>query len=55
MDYTIVKGDTLSLLAGRFYGDIFLWQAIYQANRDIIGDDPDLIEVNTNITIPKLP
>jgi polar amino acid transport system substrate-binding protein len=55
VQYTIVKGDTLSLLAGRFYGDIFLWQAIYQANRDIIGDNPDVIDFDTIITIPKLP
>ncbi len=53
--YTIVDGDSLSLIAGRYYGDIFLWSVIYEANREIIGLDPDLVEVDTVLIIPVLP
>jgi nucleoid-associated protein YgaU len=41
--YTVVAGDTLSGIAERFYGDATLWIDIYQANRDVIGEDPNFI------------
>jgi nucleoid-associated protein YgaU len=39
-DYTVRPGDTLSAIAGR-HGTS--WQALYAANRAVIGGDPDLI------------
>lgn len=38
--YTVVRGDTLSGIAARFGTT---WQAIYAANRGIIGSNPNLI------------
>lgn len=38
--YTVMPGDSLSSIAAR-YGTT--WQAIYAANKDLIGDDPNLI------------
>ena len=52
--YTVVKGDSLSLIAGRFYDDIFLWAGIYHTNRAIVGDDPNLIEIGMVFSIPEL-
>jgi nucleoid-associated protein YgaU len=40
--YVVVKGDSLSKIAGREYGDPQKWRRIYDANRDLIKD-PDLI------------
>ncbi|MFF2202513.1 transglycosylase family protein [Streptomyces sp. NPDC058145] len=39
-DYTVREGDTLSAIAAR-HGTT--WQRIYAANRNVIGDDPNLI------------
>ena len=50
--YTIVDGDTLSGIAQREYGDAQMWPAIYKANRETIGENPDLIYPDTEIVIP---
>jgi nucleoid-associated protein YgaU len=50
--YTVVKGDSLSKIAKREYGDVRDWRKIYEANRDVI-DDPDLIEPGQNLIIPE--
>lgn len=52
--YTVVSGDSLSLIAGRYYGDVLLWPIIYDANRAVVGPDPNLIQPGQRLTIPKL-
>jgi nucleoid-associated protein YgaU len=49
--YTVQKGDTLSAIAKREYGNPNEWRRIYEANRDQI-DDPDLIQPGQQLTIP---
>jgi nucleoid-associated protein YgaU len=49
--YTIKKGDSLSKIAKREYGDAQQWRRIYEANRDIIKD-PDLIYPGQVVRIP---
>ncbi len=49
--YTIVKGDTLSLLAQRYYGDAMQWPKIFDANREVIRNE-NLIEPGWTIKIP---
>ncbi|MFI9153484.1 transglycosylase family protein [Streptomyces sp. NPDC053367] len=39
-DYTVRRGDTLSAIAAR---NGTSWQALYAANKAVIGGDPDLI------------
>jgi nucleoid-associated protein YgaU len=46
-------GDSLWSIAQRFYGDGNQWDAIYQANRGLIGDNPDNIQDGWNLTIPR--
>ncbi|AZM46377.1 peptidase [Streptomyces sp. WAC 06738] len=41
-NYTVVSGDTLWDIA-RKHGIEGGWQTIYEGNKDVIGDDPDLI------------
>jgi len=50
--YVVVKGDTLSLIAKREYGDAAKWRKIYEANRDIIKN-PDLIYPGQQLKIPE--
>ena len=49
--YTIVKGDTLSAIAKRHYGDASQYPRIFEANHEVIKD-PDLIFVGQKIRIP---
>jgi nucleoid-associated protein YgaU len=49
--YTVAKGDTLSAIAQREYGDANKWRVIFEANRGTIGD-PDRIQPGQVLTIP---
>jgi len=49
--YTIVKGDTLSGIAKRFYGNAMDYPLIFEANREVIKK-PDLIYPGQKIRIP---
>ncbi len=50
--YTVEPGDTLLSIAQRFYGDATRWRAIYDANKDVIGADPDALKVEMKLKIP---
>lgn len=52
--YTVVSGDSLSKIAKNHYGDAAKWHQIYDANKAVIGNNPDLIEVGQVLTIPSL-
>jgi nucleoid-associated protein YgaU len=49
--YTVRKGDTLSAIAKREYGDANAWRRIYDANRDKL-DNPDVIHPGQELTLP---
>lgn len=49
--HTVTKGDTLFILARKYYGDQRQWRRIYQANRNRI-DDPQRIKVGMKLIIP---
>jgi hypothetical protein len=50
--YVIVRGDTLSRVAQRAYGDPMLYTLLVDANRDAFGGDPDRLNVGMSITVP---
>jgi LysM repeat protein len=49
--YTVRPGDTLSLIAQRFYGNSARWQWIFQANQSKIKN-PNMIFVGEVLNIP---
>ncbi|MCU9847895.1 transporter substrate-binding domain-containing protein [Defluviimonas sp. WL0024] len=51
--YTVQPGDTLSSISRTAYGD-YNFQRIFNANRDTIGGNPNLIEKGTMLEIPCL-
>lgn len=48
--YTVTKGDWLSTIAGRAYGDIMQYEKIAKANNI---SNPNIIEVGTVLKIPR--
>ena len=50
--YTVVKGDSLCAIARRFYGNEGRWTAIYEANKAVIGGDPNRIYPGQVLTLP---
>lgn len=51
--YTVKPGDNLSKLAKQFYGTGADWKKLYEANKDVIGGNPNLIYPGQTFTIPE--
>jgi len=51
--YNVVKGDTLSSIAGRYYGNGYYYPVIVLGSGNLISDI-DLIEPGMSLTIPNL-
>jgi len=51
-EHTVAPGDTLSLIARKYYGTQFNWEKIYQANKSTMKH-PDYIYVGQKIIIPS--
>jgi nucleoid-associated protein YgaU len=52
-DYVVQPGDTLRSIAEREYGDATQWPRIYDANRDVIGPDPDALQAGMQLRLPS--
>ncbi|MCY3003897.1 MAG: LysM peptidoglycan-binding domain-containing protein [Planctomycetota bacterium] len=51
--YTVQKGDVLGTISKTVYGSTKHWRRIYDANRDVIGDDPNRLKVGMQLRIPE--
>lgn len=51
--YTVQSGDSLSKIAKKHYGDANTWKRIYEANKDTVGPNPDLIRPGQRLVIPR--
>lgn len=53
--YTVVKGDSLWKIAAKkdIYGNGAKWQTIYNANKSVIGKNPNLIYPGQKLVIPS--
>lgn len=50
--YTVKSGDSLWAIAKKHYGDGSRWPDIYNANKGVIGGNPNLIYPGQNLSIP---
>jgi nucleoid-associated protein YgaU len=51
--YLVKKGDYLAKIAGSTMGGPTTWMKIYEANKDIIGDNKNMIYPYTVLRVPK--
>ena len=50
--YTVAKGDNLSNIAKKLYGDANKWRKIHEANKGLIKN-PDRIQPGWVLTVPE--
>jgi LysM repeat protein len=55
-EHTVAAGETLSHIALKFYNSAAKtkYMAIFEANKDVIGDNPNIIKPGQVLKIPKL-
>ncbi len=49
--HVVQPGESLSLIAKRYFGDPMKYMAIFEANRDLLKD-PNVIQPDQELTIP---
>ncbi len=50
--HIVQSGETLSHIAQAAYGNAGRWPEIYEANREVIGDDPTRLRLGMELVIP---
>lgn len=53
-NYTVQAGDNLTSIAQRAYGNGADWSKIYEANKQVIGPNPNALRVGEVLAIPTL-
>ncbi len=51
-EYEVKRGESLSTVALKVYGDVFAWEKIWEANKSEISN-PNLIEIGMKLNIPR--
>lgn len=51
--YTVQSGDTLYAIAQRRLGHGNRWRELYEANRGVIGSDPQRLEAGMKLALPR--
>ena len=51
--YEVKTGDVLGTISQTVYGTSRSWKKIYDANRDVIGDNPNSLKLGTKLRIPE--
>jgi len=56
-EHTMTADETLSHLSLKYYGSAVrdYWMVIYEANKDVIGDNPAHVRPGLVVRIPELP
>lgn len=49
--YIVQEGDCLWNIAEREFGDGMYWVKLYEVNRDVIGENPDLLWAGTELEL----
>ena len=52
VEYVVQPGDTLWAIAQKAYGNGNEWTAIYSRNKDIIGDNPNVLTPGETFLVP---
>lgn len=53
LQHTVASGETLSHISLHYYKTANRWKEIYEANKDVIGDNPNKIYPGQMLVIPN--
>ena len=53
--HVVAKGETLSHIAVKRYGEAWMWRDILAANEALLGGNPEALRPNMLLVIPELP
>lgn len=53
-DYVVQAGDSLWSISMASYGTGYNWSKVYEANKDVLGANPNQIEKGTKIALPVM-
>lgn len=51
-EYVVLEGDSLWKISMKTYGTGYLWNKVYEANRDLVGSNPSLLTAGTRLNLP---
>ncbi|MHB0965189.1 MAG: LysM peptidoglycan-binding domain-containing protein [Bellilinea sp.] len=56
-EHKVAAGETLSAMALKYYGKSAkdYWMLIYEANKAVIGENPNVIKAGMVLKVPELP
>ena len=52
--HVVASGENLSQISQAYYGKAKYWRKIYEANRQLIGDSPEDLEVGMKLVMPRI-
>ena len=52
--HIVASGESLSQISQAYYGKAKYWRKIYEANRQLIGDSPEDLEVGMKLVMPRI-
>jgi len=50
--HIVQKGESLSLIAKHYTGDVKKWKELYEANLAVVGKNPDIIQPGMELVLP---
>lgn len=53
-NHTVVSGESLSLISGKYWKDVLLWPILYDANKSVVGPDPNKIYPGQKLMVPSI-
>ncbi|MCH2147891.1 MAG: LysM peptidoglycan-binding domain-containing protein [Phycisphaerales bacterium] len=51
--HTVADGDSLSTIADQYYGHEKHWTRVFEANRSMLGGDPDRLRIGMVLVVPR--
>lgn len=49
----VAKGESISMIAARELGSTDKWKALYEANKDVVGPNPDVVYAGMRLRVPR--
>jgi len=52
--HIVKSGESLSLISGKYWGDVLLWPILYDKNKSTVGSNHNLIKAGMKLIVPSI-